>query len=106
MKTSMNLDLKKLSVQFKKYGMPVMRHFYFAFVMLLILSVGACIYMVADTFSASDEDYRLQKEQEFANDVRLKRDDMTVDKVLQLETANTGPIQPNYVPSRDNPFKE
>lgn len=100
------LDFKQLPKHVKKLSAPLMRHFYFVFIMLLIAGVGVSVYFVTNTFNMDAEDYRLEKELEFADDVRLRRDDNVVDKVLQLQTANSGPIQPDYVPSRDNPFKE
>lgn len=101
-----SLNLKQFSKTAKRFGGPVMRHFYFVFIMLLVSGVGVSVYYVANTFNMNTEDYRLEKELEFADDVRLRRDDNVVDKVLQLQTAKSGPIQPDYVPSRDNPFKE
>lgn len=100
------VQLQQLAVPLKKNTAVVMRHFYFIFVMILIAAVGICIYYITQAFSISDEAYRTEKTLELTRSFKLKQDKETVDRVLQLETANAGPIQPNYDPSRDNPFYE
>lgn len=90
----------------KKRIAPLVRHMYFVFVIALLAGIGLCVYLLAESFNFDDNEYRAAKEAEFLRDVRIRRDDATVDKVLRLETAGSGPVQPDYVPSRDNPFKE
>ncbi len=89
-----------------KYVVLIAKHFYFIFVMLLITGLAVGIYAITQAFNMSDEEYRQEKSQEFTRSFRLRQDKETVDRVLQLGTANAGPIKPKYDPSRDNPFIE
>lgn len=101
-----SLDTKQLLRTATAYVKPIAIHFYFAYIMILIAAVGVSVYFVSSALSMSDEEYLTEKRIEFTRDARLGRDQAVADKVLRLETANAGPIQPNYVPSRDNPFVE
>jgi len=99
-------QLTQALAQIKPYAAPVMKHFYLLFILILVMGAGVCLYFIANTFGATDEAYRTEKEKEFMKDVRIVRNDETVDRVLQLQTANTGPVVPDYDPDRDNPFVE
>lgn len=108
-KPKMNLDkesLKQILVIVNKKAAVAARHSYFVFVMLLIAGLGTGVYFITEAFSINDEEYRAKKMQEIISSFRLRKDKETADRVLQRQTADTGPIQPNYDPSRDNPFSE
>lgn len=90
----------------QKYVKLAGRHFYFIFIMVVVGSLMISVYVVREAFNTSDEEYRQQKTAEFTRNFRLREDKETVDRVLQLGTADAGLIVPNYDPDRDNPFIE
>jgi len=105
-KPSIGDQLHQVGGFLKDHSAGLRRHFYFIFVMALVLGIGVCVYFVTLAFSISNVDYRAEKTRELSSSFRITQDKETVDKVLTLQTANAGPIQPDYDPSRDNPFYE
>lgn len=99
-------QLRRAASAFARHSSGVMNHFYFIFVMVMFLAIGGCVYFITLAFSISDDGYRLQKTQELSKSFRIVQDKDVVDRVLTLQTANAGPILPNYDPERDNPFFE
>lgn len=101
-----DLSFNQLAQLWKRLAHPLARHFYFFYLMVLLVGVGVCVIFIAISFGETDTEYEIQKQQAILRDVQLNKDKATVDHILQLQTAGTGPIKPNYVPSRDNPFAE
>ena len=60
------------------------RHFYFAFVMTLVLGIAVCVYSVTLAFNISNDEYRAEKAQELSRSFRITQDKETVDRVLTL----------------------
>lgn len=97
--------LKPLEAQALAVWRPLQKRLFFIFILLMLATLSFVVYTTASVFAADDEAYRQQKEAEIVN-IGLNQDKAVVDKVLQLETVEGGPIRPEYVPGRDNPFKE
>ncbi len=84
---------------------PIKKRLFFVFSVAMVLSLSFVIYMTSSLFAYDDIDYR-ETEKASVVQVRLNQDKTVVDKVLQLQTANSGPVIPDYAPGRDNPFSE
>ena len=78
----------------------------FIYLLFLLISIGIIVLFIALAFNTDDQVYREQREMEFSSDVNLNKDKKVVDHILRLQTAQAGPIKPNYDPNRDNPFLE
>ncbi len=103
---SISLSLLQLKNNLAVIVRPIGRHFLFIYVLFILLSLGVVILFTALSFNSDDQAYREQKETEFSSDVNLNKDKKVVDHILRLQTAEAGPIRPNYDPTRDNPFRE
>ncbi|HEX6461876.1 MAG TPA: hypothetical protein VFZ58_01230 [Candidatus Saccharimonadales bacterium] len=103
---NISLSFPQITASLGRLLRPIGRHFMFIYILILLLGVGTIILFIALAFSTDDQAYREQKEMEFSSDVQLNKDKKVVDHILRLQTADAGPIKPNYDPSRDNPFRE
>lgn len=98
-------SLRLVRARAAKYLAPLKKRLFFSFVVLMLGAFSFSVYSATTLFTYDDADYRTQQESAIRS-VGINQDKTVVDKVLQLQTANSGPIKPDYVPNRDNPFSE
>lgn len=101
-----SLNSQQLLLNVKHYTAPLARHAYFIFIMLIILGLAACLFFIMQAFQIDKKAYEDEKLREVQRTYSLDESEEVADEVLQSETADAGPIQPNYDPGRDNPFFE
>ena len=101
-----NINFAKVNASLKRAGRVIGKRLAFLYLIFLLLGIGLIIGLIFLVFNEDDAAYREEKQSSLLQDVQLKQDKQTVDHVLQLETAGTGKIKPNYDPNRDNPFSE
>lgn len=95
-------QLKKSALQFTA---PVVKRRFFIFVMVILLGISATMYFFYNLFDLQHDGYEQQKQSELTN-IRLKKDATVESRLRTLETANSGPVNPDYEDGRSNPFSE
>ncbi|MBL8158909.1 hypothetical protein JNJ66_00460 [Candidatus Saccharibacteria bacterium] len=98
-------SIKKAKAALGKVAKPLKRQLFFIFVLVLLGALAFTVYTTATLFSEDDEAYRQQKQTELTG-ATIKKDPDVIKKIEQLQTADTEKIDPNFDPTRDNPFEE
>jgi hypothetical protein len=97
---------KSLKASLRQNSRLLLKHAYFAFLLLILVGLGVYLILINQVLSLSNEEYSREQKIKVLRTYKLNRSKSVEDKVLQSRRAGAGPIKPNYQPNRDNPFIE
>lgn len=103
MKNDINIDLKALPKQLKRYAKKAERYIIVSFIVLVL---GLYIFLVLQISNAAQsEPSQANISEQLGTVKRLKIDQESINKIQQLQDQNVV-VQSLFEEARDNPFQE